>query len=417
VANYTLIMTMVDKWGCRALLCKIFERIEAIGYNVLGQLEVESLPFKESAPPHSEHLRRYFGELKNLYLVKHSFPLPAHPDEELRRVVDSMKDLFRRLQVVWATIDDAPNQSSPVAERALKVAIASLGQISQDAGELLERAVNLLPEAGAVLPSRATTMVPGGAATVFPSGAAPTIPSGAATVLSAKIVVHEPEKKKKVVVSVDLSQYGRLSDAAEGIAGVRSLFELNQMILDLITNAIKEACSIPNEVIVIETGDGALLLFDHAEEAVTFAEKLHQQADRQNRIVPNSDHKKHFRIGVSSGELMIEAFGTEDRTFEKYHLAGVCIAKAVRLQAGAHTGEILIDDATYRRLGNNDILGKAFSGPQDVTAKSHEAKIPAYVYPVVAPAAWDTGGASARSAAPVDSSRPTPVPPPPVPPP
>ncbi len=346
-------MKIVDKLGCRALLCKIFETMKSIGNAVRAELEIESLPFSESSGPHSQHVKLYFNELYTIYCAKHRFPHPDDEKDAVEPLLEAMRRLFRSLHTEVATvIDHAQRQTPEEADRLLQQAIQACDKIAEEAAQLYDEALKILSQEG-----------------------------------NDPVVTGPREAMRKTVVSVDMSQYGRQSSHAEDLAGVEGLFILNEQILEIMRCAIRKVGVDPNSVILIETGDGALLLFDDSKVAIQFAEEVHRAADITNREILHDENKRHFRIGISAGQVMLQPVGTRSKSLVKYHLAGVAIAVAVRLQSGANTGEILATEAALRLIPDN--LASAFSETRQVQAKKHEQPITAKVWTVCVPAPWD----------------------------
>ena len=78
------------------------------------------------------------------------------------------------------------------------------------------------------------------------------------------------------------------------------------------------------------TGDGAILVFDRPSQAHGFAAAVQQATRTHNATKPAGIGKRVFRIGVATGELVMERKATGG-----FDVAGMTIARAVRLVAGS----------------------------------------------------------------------------------
>ena len=107
------------------------------------------------------------------------------------------------------------------------------------------------------------------------------------------------------------------------------------------------------------TGDGAILVFDSAQDAHRFAQAVHEATFEHNRTRAQPLAKRVFRIGIASGEIvMVEKPGGVD-------IAGTTIARAVRLEAKAQPGGVLVDKTTFEALETDQ---KQHYGPKETVA-------------------------------------------------
>lgn len=159
--------------------------------------------------------------------------------------------------------------------------------------------------------------------------------------------VQRWESLTKTVVELDLVNYGTVSGSLEQGLDARSVFQLNQQIQGFIDEGLR-ACGATREKVVVTTGDGAILVFDTADEAHRFAQAVHVATRKHNQARQSPLAKRVFRIGAATGELTIlpKALGGVD-------IAGSAIARAVRLESKAAPGSILVDEATFERLPEN----------------------------------------------------------------
>jgi hypothetical protein len=193
---------------------------------------------------------------------------------------------------------------------------------------------------------------------------------------------------EKTVVVVDLSRYSDIAKELEQHSGVNATRQLNAQIQDLIKNALESlevtVCQLPYK----NTGDGAILALDTAEQASRFAEALHRSAQAHNlkREVPLA--QRHFRVGIWTDTIILDRQATPDGQFIGFEMAGTAIANAVRLGGACRTGEVLIDPDTWGDLPKS--MRKLYCDQEVVKGKREERFRP-HRRRVVDPAPWDKG--------------------------
>lgn len=199
------------------------------------------------------------------------------------------------------------------------------------------------------------------------------------------IAVIGPEYDKpvrKAVVSLDLWRYGelvRLVDAAGGIAGVAGL---NQQIETLIRHGVKAVGDPAGDALTLIVGDGATLLFDSPQQAYTFAESVHRQTEHENATNTPAGQRKHFRVGISLGDVAVRKVIISDK-FVALNVLGPIIINAVRLQEACKPGEVLICYKAFDELP--DDLKAQFGPREDVQGKHPGEIIPAHRRQIVPP--------------------------------
>lgn len=145
----------------------------------------------------------------------------------------------------------------------------------------------------------------------------------------------------RTVLEMDMVGYNDVLHVLEENLGVGASAQLNAQIQHFIKQGL-QAVGLPPETVVKTTGDGAILLFEQARDAHGFARALYEAAAAFNS--GRKEAKRRFRIGAATGSVQIvNRGGGKD-------IAGTVIARAVRLEAAARPGELLIDPATYVAL-------------------------------------------------------------------
>ena len=150
---------------------------------------------------------------------------------------------------------------------------------------------------------------------------------------------------KKTVVEVDLVGYSSISNNLEESLDVSTVAQINQQIQSFIEVGLKAVKASREETVMSLTGDGAILVFDSAQQAHLFAEALHRATQEHNQTRKEQLAMRVFRSGAASGEISMKR-----KAGGGYDIAGSTIARAVRLEAKALPGGLLIDKATFEAL-------------------------------------------------------------------
>lgn len=187
----------------------------------------------------------------------------------------------------------------------------------------------------------------------------------------------------RTIISLDLSQYGRLSVDTEDALGPKAVFALNQEIQSLI-NEVVAKLKFGRKPRILNTGDGAIVVLEPKLKAIRFGEEFLKKASERSDTVINKKNGWHFRVGISTGTIAMDA----------NNVAGTVIAKAVRLQSAANTGEVIICLDTWGILAPGTRRNSYKSGQCEIQAKGHEAPISGFRRTIVPPAPWVKNGKS-----------------------
>ena len=156
--------------------------------------------------------------------------------------------------------------------------------------------------------------------------------------------MSETRKLAAILVS-DVVGYSRLTGADED----RILARLRTLRSDLIDPTI----AVHHGRIVKRTGDGAIVEFRSAVDAVNFAVEIQRAMAERNAEVVH-DKRIEFRIGVHVGVVVEESDGD---------LMGDGVNIAARLQSIAKPGGVCISDDTYRQVKSRLDLKVSDLGP------------------------------------------------------
>ena len=149
----------------------------------------------------------------------------------------------------------------------------------------------------------------------------------------------------KTVLELDMVGYSSIARLLEQNMGAEAVAGLNAQIQGLVDVGLKAVGLQRDTTVLATTGDGAILVFDRADEAHRFAAVLHAAAKARSAAVSEASAKRRFRTGAATGEIVLRP-----RAGGGYDMAGVTIANAVRLEAAGRPGELLLDATTYDAL-------------------------------------------------------------------
>lgn len=150
----------------------------------------------------------------------------------------------------------------------------------------------------------------------------------------------------KTVVELDLVGFSTIGDNLEQGLDIHSAAQLNEQIQTFVDAGLKAVNARRDQHVMHTTGDGAILVFDTALDAHRFAQAVHEATRAHNQARPMPLAKRVFRIGVATGEIVMRP--KRDGGFD---IAGAVIARAVRLEAKAQPGGLLVDQRTFEALG------------------------------------------------------------------
>lgn len=111
----------------------------------------------------------------------------------------------------------------------------------------------------------------------------------------------------QTAVMVDLVGYSHHAAIVEAELGVAATAMLNRQVQDLIRLGLKGAGA-SADALVTDTGDGALLVFGAADQALAFAEALHNASF--NSFHDRNGVRRYFRIGMATGDIFVDRSGT-----------------------------------------------------------------------------------------------------------
>jgi class 3 adenylate cyclase len=172
------------------------------------------------------------------------------------------------------------------------------------------------------------------------------------------------------VVEVDLVGYGKIAPLIEENLSAGALLDFNRGIQELITGALAKIGIDRKKAVKSTAGDNAILTFDNPVDAHNFVKFLNEGCEKHNRQKVAPSARRIFRAGAATGVIaQLHAEGIEE-------FGGLAIMHAVRLEAAAKPGELLIHAKSHELLPP-DI--QCLYGPKIlVRGKSAELDIPAH---------------------------------------
>jgi len=192
------------------------------------------------------------------------------------------------------------------------------------------------------------------------------------------VICSESVKGFVSCVSLDLAQYGTHAKVLHDHAGAGALLLLNEKIQSEISANLRAQDVPSDQVIIIDTGDGAILIFtsDHAHgktivanRAYGFSVSFLNSVSNENKG-KDQDNQLHFRVGICSGVIAGTYSRIRQSEITQCRVGGVPLATAVRLQSAARTGEIIACATTWQGLPSE--VQNRFGNQEQVLGKIHE---------------------------------------------
>jgi class 3 adenylate cyclase len=146
-------------------------------------------------------------------------------------------------------------------------------------------------------------------------------------------------------VELDLIGYSTICDLLEEAAGVDAIANLNKDIQAFVDVGLESIDAERPQVVMQTTGDGAILVLDRPADAHRFAEAVHAATRKHNQRKNRPVGKRVFRVGAATGDLAIEP-----KPSGGFEIAGMSIARAVRLEGKSSPGGLLVDPDTFEGL-------------------------------------------------------------------
>lgn len=189
----------------------------------------------------------------------------------------------------------------------------------------------------------------------------------------------------RTIVALDMSRYSDVVAAIESQGDTSAVGELNNQIQNWVDSAVGKVGLSKDQLLRKKMGDGALIIFDMPVHASLFAKAYHEISHATNKGKRKRLNRRHFRIGIATGPVLIQEERSADGTLLGYDMAGITISNAVRLEGACRTGEVMIDHAVYELLPNEE---QSQYGNIEIVQGKRKEQFRAHRRRVVPPAPW-----------------------------
>ena len=171
------------------------------------------------------------------------------------------------------------------------------------------------------------------------------------------------QTNQKTVLELDLAAYSDVASALEEHLDVQAVKTFQDQIQSFVDEGLNQLGIRRDDVVFATAGDNALLIFDDPGIMHQFAKIVQEATVKHNRKKSVESAKRWFRMGAATGAVLVIA--------EERRIVGTTVARAVRLEAAAEKGELLIDTETYDALPEEI---KKFYGEEEVVAGKRDER-------------------------------------------
>jgi class 3 adenylate cyclase len=175
-------------------------------------------------------------------------------------------------------------------------------------------------------------------------------------------MTESPSQNIKTVLELDLAAYSDIASALEENLDVQAVKTFQDQIQSFVDVGLAELGLQRDQLVFATAGDNALLIFDDPAVMHRFAKIVQEATVKHNRKKSVESAKRWFRMGAATGAVLVIA--------EERRIVGTTVARAVRLEAAAEKGELIVDAETYDALP--DDLKQAYGLEEIVAGKRAE---------------------------------------------
>jgi class 3 adenylate cyclase len=170
----------------------------------------------------------------------------------------------------------------------------------------------------------------------------------------------------KTVLELDLASYSDIARVLEENLSVNAVKAFEDQVQSFVDDGLNHVGLSRKDVVLESAGDNAILVFDDATVMHQFVEAVQQAVTTHNRQKTVESAKRWFRMGAATGPVLL--LQPERR------IVGTTVARAVRLEAAAKNGQILVDPATFNLLRDGP---KQQYGPEEIIAGKRDERFAA----------------------------------------
>jgi HEAT repeat protein/class 3 adenylate cyclase len=167
----------------------------------------------------------------------------------------------------------------------------------------------------------------------------------------------------KTVLELDLASYADVARVLEENLDVTAVKAFEDQIQSFVDRGLQSVGLKRADVVLGTAGDNAILIFERPKLMHEFARAVHGLTVTHNQSKTVEAAKRWFRMGAVTGTVLI--LESERR------IVGSTVARAVRLEAAAAKGQLIVDIATYNGLPKS--LKKCYGIEEVVQGKRDEA--------------------------------------------
>jgi class 3 adenylate cyclase len=165
----------------------------------------------------------------------------------------------------------------------------------------------------------------------------------------------------KTVLEVDLVSYSDIARALEESLDVEAVRLFEDQIQKFVDSGLAAVGVRRKDVVLGTAGDNAILIFDNAATMHRFADSVQRETVVHNSRKSFDLARRWFRMGAATGVV---------RFLPERRIVGTTIARAVRLEAAASKGQLVVDVETFEALP--DQLKNFYGAEETISGKRDE---------------------------------------------
>jgi class 3 adenylate cyclase len=165
----------------------------------------------------------------------------------------------------------------------------------------------------------------------------------------------------KTVLELDLVAFSDVARALEEALSVEAVREFQDQIQEFVDRGLASVGLERDKAVLGTAGDNAILVFDEAAVMHRFAETVQQETLRHNDQRTVDLAKRWFRMGAATGLVKLLPGG---------RIVGTTVARAVRLEAAAERGQLVVDNSTFSALPTE--LQRRYGSEEPIRGKRDE---------------------------------------------
>jgi len=166
----------------------------------------------------------------------------------------------------------------------------------------------------------------------------------------------------KTVLEMDLAAYSDVARMLEENLNVEAVKVFQDQIQEFVDYGLTVIGLHRDDVVVATAGDNAILMFDDAQTMHKFAQAVQTQTLAHNVARSVESAKRWFRMGAATGIVLAIP--------DEHRVVGSTISRAVRLEAAAEIGQLVVDLPTFDALP--DDLKNAYGSVDIIPGKRSE---------------------------------------------